>query len=74
MSACPPFHVSTFDAAPIDGSFAASQEPLFAIPEYDFGHATTPPSAAADPVRGSFEWDLQRNYKLRWESLDTMWV
>ncbi|KAJ7033910.1 hypothetical protein C8F04DRAFT_1352234, partial [Mycena alexandri] len=48
-------------------------EPTFVIPGYDPGYATPPPSSAsADPIRGSFEWDLQRNYKLRWESLEAM--
>jgi hypothetical protein len=78
MSALPPFRLATFDAAPIDaspsGASYATQEPLFAIPDYDSGyHATSGSSSAPpDPARGSFEWDLQRNYKLRWASFDAM--
>ncbi|KAJ7745004.1 hypothetical protein DFH07DRAFT_703742, partial [Mycena maculata] len=43
----------------------------FTIPQYDAGYSSVPPSPEpAGPARGSFEWDLQRNYKLRWESWD----
>ncbi|KAJ7023213.1 hypothetical protein C8F04DRAFT_1271636 [Mycena alexandri] len=51
--------------------------PLFAMPDYDPGPAfSAPPSVETSrpstPPAGSYEYDLSRNYKLRWASLSTM--
>ncbi|KAJ7679765.1 hypothetical protein B0H17DRAFT_869232, partial [Mycena rosella] len=40
----------------------------FTIPDYD----TAVPPAPADAAIGSFEYDLQHNYHLRWASWDAM--
>ncbi|KAJ7645737.1 hypothetical protein B0H17DRAFT_1215974 [Mycena rosella] len=72
------FHLPDFDAPPNDAtqpntSSDASPpnfdaEPLFTIPDYD----TAVPPAPADAAIGSFEYDLQHNYHLRWASWDAM--
>jgi hypothetical protein len=51
--------------------------PLFAIPEYDPGpeFCSVPPVDSippSSPLVGSFEYDLQHNYKLRWGSIRSM--
>ncbi|KAJ7017600.1 hypothetical protein C8F04DRAFT_918443, partial [Mycena alexandri] len=50
--------------------------PLFMMPNYDPGPVFSAPpvktSGRSTPQVGSFAYDLQRNYKLRWESLAAM--
>ncbi|KAJ6524685.1 hypothetical protein DFH09DRAFT_1095950 [Mycena vulgaris] len=76
------FHLPNFDARQAsndarqpntsDTSTPFNHAPLLSIPDYNSGHATPGSFSSTDAAVGSFEYDLQHNYKLRWKSGDAM--
>jgi hypothetical protein len=68
----PPIDASANDAS---NPVHSSEDPLFSIPDYinhDATHSSSTSPAPEPNAIGSFEYDIQHNYTLRWPNWDAM--